>query len=133
MKERLGFAVPDLDQLLDQLEVELAADEKSHDKPGITDRPVDDDVPRGNIPSEREVHESIVAMAHEDFKSDGTRPPPKPKPGGSLRPPPKPKPRGSSRPASEPGSSVRPPPQPVPVVGQPSRLHLTLIALADRG
>ena len=93
MDERLSFAVPDIDQLLDQLEVELAADEKAHskpvgdDKPVITDKPVDDDVPEGSAPNElegREDHGSIVAVAHEDLK------------GGSLRPPPKPKPRSSS-------------------------------------
>ena len=102
MEERPSFAVPGLDQLLDKLQVELAANEKSHNNPVITDMPV------GSVPSElvgREDHGNIVAVAYEDLK------------GGSLRPPPKPKLRGGLCPKPEPGGSLLPPPQPVPVAG----------------
>ena len=115
MDERLRFAVPDIDQLLDQLEVELADDEKSHNKPVGDVKPVITGMPVGSVPSElvgREDHGNIVAVAHEDLK------------GGSLRPPPKPKPRGSLRPKPEPGGSLRPPPKPKPRAV--SYTHLTL-------
>ena len=136
MEERPSFAVPGLDQLLDKLQVELAAD----DKPVITDMPV------GSVPSElvgREDHGNIVAVAHEDLKGGSLRPPPKPKPrgslrpipesGGSSRPPPKPKLRGGLCPKPEPGGSPRPPPQPEPVAGQSTRLCWALLALAEKG
>ena len=66
MEKRFGLVMPDIDQLLDQPEAELAND----DKPTITNNPVDDNEP-------------------VDLKGGDLRPP-VPEPGGDLRPPPAP-------------------------------------------
>ena len=66
-EERLDVAVQGLDQLLGELQVQLATYEMSHDTPANDVQPVDDDQIEQ---TELEDRSCDITVAHEDLRSD---------------------------------------------------------------